>query len=56
MKVIKVQWKCWCDQICDSCFAGRLCGDISQNLIENLWKGLKKNGANLQQFEEHKGA
>lgn len=32
MKIIRVHCKCWCDQGCDSYFAGGV--DISQNLIE----------------------
>lgn len=49
MKIISVQCKYWCDQGCDSCFAGGV--DISQNLMEKSVEGIEEKL--LRSTKEH---
>lgn len=46
MKIIRIQWKCWCDQGCDSCFAGGVCVDISQDFMEKSVEGFEEKWCN----------
>lgn len=40
MKITRVQYKCWCDQGCDSYFAGGV--ESSQNLKEKSVEGIEE--------------